>query len=334
MAKKAMNNVKLGAFVLAGLVFLVVLLYMIGRNSNMFGSNFTLTAQFENVQGLKTGNNVRYGGIDIGTVKNINILNDTLMEVVMTIDDKMKSIIHKNALASIGTDGLVGNKIVNIVSVKGSSTLVGDGDIMATKSLTDMDEMLQTLDKTNNDINIIAGEMKTAMQRINSSDALWGLLSDKELPQQLKSSVANIRLATIKANSMVNDLNMIVHDVKSGKGSAGVILTDTILVHNLNAAILKIKTVGDSADALLNEIITTVAGIKMDINSGKGPVSALLKDSVMTAKISTTLDNIKEGTDGFNETMEALKHTFLLRGAFRKLERQKQKEQNAKSDSQ
>jgi phospholipid/cholesterol/gamma-HCH transport system substrate-binding protein len=333
MAKKAMNNVKLGAFVLAGLVFLVVLLYMIGRNQNMFGSNFILIAHFENVQGLKAGNNVRYGGIDVGTVKKINILNDTMMEVVMTIDEKMKSIIHKNALASIGTDGLVGNKVVNMVSAKQPSSPVEDGDIIATKSLSDMDEMLETLDKTNNDINIIAGEMKTAMQRVNNSDALWGLLEDKELPQQLKASVANIRLATLKANSMVNDLNSIVHDVKSGKGSAGVILTDTTLVYNLNTAILKMKTIGDSADALLHEITTTVSGIKTDINSGKGPVSAMLKDSVMTAKISSTLDNIQEGTDGFNETMEALRHSFLLRGAFRKLDKQKEKEKKEASDT-
>ncbi|MEO7316642.1 MAG: MCE family protein, partial [Ginsengibacter sp.] len=207
------------------------------------------------------------------------------------------------------------------------------GDIIATKSLSDMDEMLETLDKTNNDINIIAGEMKTAMQRVNNSDALWGLLEDKELPQQLKASVANIRLATLKANSMVNDLNSIVHDVKSGKGSAGVILTDTTLVYNLNTAILKMKTIGDSADALLHEITTTVSGIKTDINSGKGPVSAMLKDSVMTAKISSTLDNIQEGTDGFNETMEALRHSFLLRGAFRKLDKQKEKEKKEASDT-
>ncbi len=333
MAKKAMNNVKLGAFVLAGLVFLVVLLYMIGRNRNIFGSNFILIAKFENVQGLKAGNNVRYGGIDVGTVKKINILNDTMMEVVMTIDEKMKSIIHKNALASIGTDGLVGNKVVNMVSGKQPSTPVQDGDVLAAKSLSDMDEMLETLDKTNNDINIIAAEMKTAMQRVNSSDALWGLLEDKELPQQLKASVANIRLATLKANTMVNDLNSIVHDVKSGKGSAGVILTDTMLVYNLNTAILKMKTIGDSADALLHEITATVSGIKTDINSGKGPVSALLKDSVMTAKISSTLDNIQEGTDGFNETMNALRHSFLLRGAFRKLDKQKQKETKSASDT-
>lgn len=334
MAKKAMNNIKLGAFVLAGLIFLILLLYLIGKNRNMFGSNFILKARFENVQGLKTGNNVRYGGIDVGTVKKVNILNDTMMEVVMTIDDRMKSIIHKNALASIGTDGLVGNKVVNMVSGKQSSDIVEDGDILATKKLIDTDEMLQTLSKTNNDINTIAEEMKTAMQRINSSEALWGLLSDKELPKDVKLSVANIRLATVKASRMVNDLYTIINDVKKGKGSAGVILTDTTLVYNLNEAILKIQNVGDSAGALLNQITTTVAGIKTDINSGKGPVNALLKDSMMSAKINNSLDNIQKGTDGFNQSMEAIKHSFLFRGYFRRLEKKLQKENKANADSQ
>ena len=329
-----MNNIKLGAFVLAGLVFLIVLLYMIGKNRNMFGSNFILKARFENVQGLKAGNNVRYGGIDVGTVKKINIVNDTMMEVVMIIDDRMKSIIHKNTLASIGTDGLVGNKVVNMVSGKQPSGIVEDGDILATKKLIDTDEMLQTLSKTNNDINIIAAEMKIAMQRINSSEALWALLSDKELPKNVKLSVANIRLATVKANEMANDLYSIVNDVKKGKGSAGAILTDTTLVYNLNEAIIKIQNVGDSANALLNQITTTVAGIKTDINSGKGPVNALLKDSLMSTRINNSLDNIQKGTDGFNQTMEALKHSFLFRGAFRKLEKQKQKENKVNADLQ
>jgi ABC-type transport system involved in resistance to organic solvents, periplasmic component len=65
MAKRAINNVKLGAFVLSGLFLLILLLYMIGKNRNMFGSNFILKARFENVQGLKSGNNVRYAGIDV-----------------------------------------------------------------------------------------------------------------------------------------------------------------------------------------------------------------------------------------------------------------------------
>ena len=325
MAKRIINSVKLGAFVLAGLLFLVFLLYMIGRDSNLFGDTYVLKARFENTQGLVSGNNVRYSGIQSGTVKKVKILNDTVIEVTMVIDTKMKTIIRKNAIASIGTDGLVGNKLVNITASKQPAPLAEEGDILPSKKAVNTDEMLQTLYKSNNDIAIIAAELKTTVQRINNSSALWALLNDKSIPQDLRIAVANIRLATGKADNMANNLNVIITDVKNGKGSVGAILTDTSFAKNLNAAIMKIKDVGDDADSLAGEINKLVAGIRQDLNTGKGTFNALLKDSLMVIKLNESLENIQKGTDGFNQNMEALKHNFLLRGYFRKLEKQKQK---------
>ncbi len=326
MAKRAVNNVKLGVFVLAGLIFLILLLYMIGRNRNLFGSNFTLKARFENVQGLNAGNNVRYAGIDAGTVKKIKIINDTTMEVVMIIDDRMKPIIHKNAIVSIATDGLVGNRVVNMTASKQPSALVEDGDILPSKKPLDTDEMLRTLSKTNKDIAYITENLKTTVERINNSTALWSLLNDKSLPLHIKQSALSIRQATSKANEMANDLYSILNDVKKGKGSLGNILRDTTIAYNLNEAILKIQTVSDDADVLTKQVNTLLAGIQTDINSGKGVANALLKDSTLTLKLNESLENIQKGTDGFNQNMEALKHNFLFRGYFKKLEKQKKKE--------
>jgi phospholipid/cholesterol/gamma-HCH transport system substrate-binding protein len=98
MAKKIINRVKLGVFVLAGLTFLIFLLYMIGKNRHLFGPAFIVKARFQNVQGLVPGNNVLFSGIEVGTVKKIDILSDTLIEVVMLIDDKMKKIIRNNSM--------------------------------------------------------------------------------------------------------------------------------------------------------------------------------------------------------------------------------------------
>lgn len=326
MARQAVNNIKLGVFVLAGLLFLILLLYMIGKNQSLFGANYILKVRFENVQGLKPGNNVRYGGIQAGTVKKINILNDTLMEVVMIIDDKMKTIIHKNAIVSITTDGLVGSKVVNIIAAKQPSVIAEEGDILHSKKSVDTDEMLRTLDKTNNDISVIADNLKTTISRLNNSKGLWDILDERELPQSLKLSAANIRQATAKANNMADDLSVMVHNIKSGKGSLGAILTDTSFANNLNTAILKIKRVGDEADSLSVQLSNTLTGINQDINSGKGTVNALLKDSLLVIKLNKSLDNIQLGTDGFNQNMEALKHNFLFRGYFKNQEKQKNKE--------
>jgi phospholipid/cholesterol/gamma-HCH transport system substrate-binding protein len=327
MAKRLFNNVKLGTFVLGGLLFLVLLLYMIGRNSNLFGSTYVLKARFENIQGLVAGNNVRFSGIHAGTVKKVKILSDTVIEVTMIIETKMLSIIRKNALVSIGTDGLVGNKVVNIVPAHLPGDLAVEGDILPVKKAIATDDMLQTLYKTNNDVAVIAADLKTTVQRINNSSALWGLLNDDNIPRDLRIAVANIRSATGKAGNMVNNLDAIVTDVKNGKGSVGALLTDTLFARNLNEAVLKIRSVGEEAEALAAEINKIVAGIQQDVNTGKGPVNALLKDSSMVIKLNTSLDNIQKGTDNFNRNMEALKHNILFRGYFRKQEKQKAKDQ-------
>ena len=325
MSKRTFSNIKLGVFVVAGLLFLILLLYMIGRNKNLFGSSFELKARFQNVQGLRPGNNVRFSGIEAGTVKKIRILNDTMIEVVMLIDTKMEKFIRKNAVAAIGTDGLMGNKLVNISASNQPSDLVEDGDILQAQRTYDTNDMMQTLAKTNNDVAIIAKEMKNTIQRINTSKAVWEILNDKTLPQNLRTSLANVKAATVKANEMVNNLNSVIMDVKNGKGSLGAILTDTSFAKNLNEAIEKIKSVGDDADNLAEEINTATKNIHNEVMNGKGPATALLKDSAMVKNINTSLDNIQKGTDNFNQVMEALKHNFLLRGYFRKQEKQKQK---------
>lgn len=325
MAKKAINNIKLGVFVIAGLLFLVLLLYMIGKNENLFGKTYVLKARFENIQGLVPGNNVRFSGIHAGTVKRVKILSDTVIEVTMIIETKMKNIIRKNAIVSIGTDGLVGNKVINIAPSKEPAPLAVEGDFLVSKKSVDTDDMLQTLFKTNGDVAVIAAELKSTVKRINGSSALWEILNDKSLPQDLRLSVANIRSATGKADNLVNNLSNIVTDVKEGKGSLGILLRDSSFAENLNEAVLKINSVGEEADKLAAEISAVVQGINQDINKGKGTANALLKDSLLVIKLNASLDNIQKGTDGFNQNMEALKHNILLRGYFRKLEKKQKK---------
>lgn len=325
MKRHGVNNIKLGIFVLAGLAFLILLLYMIGRNKNLFGSSFTLKARFENVQGLVSGNNVRYAGIEIGTVKKIHIINDTLVEVMMVVDADMRTVIKSNALVSIGSDGLMGNKVINIAAGAGQGTFVNEGDVLASRKPLDTDQMLRTLEKTNTDVAVIAANLRNISTRLNESAGLMTLLDDPSLPQHLKAAASNVQLATIRAANMAQDLEIVIASVKDGKGSLGMLVADTAIAHNLNEAIQKIYAVGSEAEILADSIQGVVAEIKYELQEGKGTVNALLKDSLMTQRLNHTLENIEKGTDAFSQNMEALKHNFFFRGYFRKQERQKQK---------
>ncbi|HET9058053.1 MAG TPA: MlaD family protein [Chitinophagaceae bacterium] len=330
MANNFLDNLKLGVFTLSGLLLLIFSLYMIGRTESLFGSHFELKAHFKNASGLTKGNNIRYSGIQVGTVKSVKFKNDTTIEVVMLIEERARYYIRKNALASIGTEGLMGNKVININPGKGAGEEVTEGDVILTQKLFDTDEIFNTLNKTNNNIATISEDLKSTVQRINNSTALWSILNENSLASNLKTALLNISKASSTANNMVNDLHTIINDVKNGKGSAGMLLKDTSFAFELKEAVTKVKSVGDSVNVLTSELNQLINEVNFDVSKGKGTVNALLKDSVITNKLTTSLENIKQGTAAFNENMEALKHNFFFRGYFRKLEKQKKKEAEAK----
>jgi phospholipid/cholesterol/gamma-HCH transport system substrate-binding protein len=323
MAKQTVNNIKLGLFIIAGVFLLILGLYLIGRDSNLFSSNYVLKARFEHVQGLTPGNNIRYAGIQVGTVKKVTIINDTSIEVTMLIEEDMQQFIRVNDVASISTDGLMGNKMMQITPSKDGSAFAVDGDFLKTKKLISTDEMLELLNRTNQNVAVISEDLKTTVQRINNSKALWGVLDNEALPKNILASVNNIRSATVKADLMVNDLQTIIAGVKQGKGSLGKIITDTAIAYNLNEAIEKIKLVGSNADSLATDLHALTLSIKNDVNNGNGPIHSLLRDSALVQKLNNSLLNIEKGTDGFNQNMEALKSNFLFRGYFKRLEKQK-----------
>jgi phospholipid/cholesterol/gamma-HCH transport system substrate-binding protein len=319
------THVKLGLFVLAGLFILILTLYLIGKSQNLFGSNVELKARFRNVSGLMSGSNILFSGIQVGTVNKIRIIDDTTIEVGFLVDKQMLSYIHKNAQVSIGTEGLMGNKIINIIPVNELSQPVMEDDLLTASQAPGTDEMLQTLDKTNKNIADISEDLKSSVHQLRESKALWGILNDSSLAINMKASLDNISRASANVNAVTQDLHTMIADVKNGKGSVGTLLRDTAFSANLEETLAKIKTVGDKAAGLGDELDQMTIAIRGDIDHGSGTMHALLKDSALAMKLNATMDNVQKGTASFSEDMEALKHNFLLRGYFRKRDRQQKK---------
>lgn len=318
------NNIKLGVFVLAGLLLFILTLYVIGKNENYFGSNFELKARFANVNGLVNGDNIRFAGIQAGTVKRITLINDTAIEVTLLLDNAMRPFIRTNALASIGSEGLMGNKIINIQPVTGPAALVQPGDHLPVEKIVGTDEMLATLAKTNNNIEDISEDLKGTIRRINSSTALWTILNDGSLARNLRSSLAAINQASQNANALTTDLRVVMADTRAGKGSVGALLRDTALSSNLTQAVEKIRSAGVRTDQLVTSLQETIDSIHQDVTGGQGAVHSLLKDPALVTSLNASMENIRQGTAAFNQDMEALKHNFLLRGYFRKQEKKQQ----------
>ncbi|MBL7846775.1 MAG: MCE family protein [Cyclobacteriaceae bacterium] len=329
-ATKTINNMKLGLFVFAGLLFLIFSLYMIGRNRSLFGSTFTITARFNNINGLVPGNNVRYSGIDVGTVNRIELINDTSVLVTMLIDKSARGHIKTNALASIGTDGLMGNKLVSIKSQAGDAPLVNDGDEILTRKPVETDEMLQTLNTTNENIAIITTNLKEITAKLNSRNSLWTMLSDTMIVQDMKKAVGSIRQAGANTVRFTEDAAALVHTLETGKGIANSLFTDTLLTRQLSTSIREIQKASQDLSQTTSQLKETIE----KASHGQGAVGVLLSDTATANNLRRTMKNVEQGTSRFNENMEAMKHNWLFKGYFKDQEKkaeQEKKEQQKKT---
>ena len=322
MKTKPTDNVKLGLFVLAGLVFLVVTLYMIGKNRNLFGSTFTIKASMNTVNGLTPGNNVRFKGIDVGTVKDIELAGDSSILVVMVIDDKVRPYIKQNSIASIGTDGLMGNKLVNINARSDAAPPVKEGSVILSMEPIETDEMLRTLNTTNNTIERVTRNLDEIAIKLNSSKSLWNLLSDTVITHDLKRAVSDFRDAGAHTAALTANAKEVVRRFGSGEGLAGTLFTDTMLTHRLDNSMTKIQTASEKTAVMMDNLESVIEGLQ----SGEGTAGLLLSDTTLRDALMQSALQVHQGTTRFNENMEALKSNFLFRRHFRKLEKQRSKD--------
>jgi phospholipid/cholesterol/gamma-HCH transport system substrate-binding protein len=204
--------------------------------------------------------------------------------------------------------------------------LAQDGDLLKAKPIISTSDMLEMAAQTNRNLVDISERLKTTVDRINNSTALWTLLRDPSLPVNVRASLENIRHTTEQASLAANDLQQILEGVKAGKGTAGILLTDTSFAKSLQEAVEGIKDVEEKARHLANELTVLTQSLQTEVKDARGPYYAVLKDTAQAAKINRTLSNIEAGTASFNQNMEAMRHNFLFRGYFKKLERQQEKE--------
>jgi len=318
MKTTRVSNAQLGLFVMIGLVFLITALYLIGSNRNLFSKTFEISATFYNVDGLTKGNNVRFSGIDVGTIHSVEITSDTSVRVSMIIETRVRQFIKKTSLASVGTDGLMGNKLVNISNLSiGSGEIINEGDVLATMKPVETDEMLRTLEQTNKNLFQITTNLKKITQKVENSNSLWSLLTDSTMAENVKLSVSSIRSATKNTESFTRDMNRILTDLKGGHGVVGALLYDTVSSSKMKTSIQQLQEASDKALQVSKDMKLLTEKMK----AGEGAAGLLLTDTAFAGDLRKSMHNIQQSTDRFNQNMEAMKHNWLFKGYFKDQEK-------------
>ncbi len=290
---------RLGMFIVGGIVIFVIAIFFIGKQQNLFNPVFKVTANFFNVSGLQVGNNVRFSGINVGIVDNISIINDSTVQVDMLIRKNVQQFIKADSQAGIGSEGIIGDRVLVITQGTLESAVAKDGQHIISKEPVETDAIMVSLQATAVNAELITLQLAEIMMNINSGQGMLGRL--------------------IQDSTIAENVNLTIENFK--KSSAG--LDETIEVTKENVfAFME----GLQATVAKTEVASDQLGeIMMKINSGEGAIGMLLKDTVIVNNIDETIVNLKESSIGLNENMEALKQNFLFRGYFRRQAREEEK---------
>ncbi len=230
---------KLGLFVILGLAIFIFAIYFIGKNQNMFVNSFKLKTQFKSVSGLKVGNNVRFAGINVGTVSDIEILTDTSVLVYVIIKKDLQKFINTCARASIGSDGLMGDKVLTISPGINIDSLpkqnVKDGDFIASKNPIEMEDVMVSVKNSVDNANIISAQLAMFSYKMNNNDGVLAkLFSDKDFSNSIKNTLLNLQNSSGEFSKFTTKMN-------NGKGTLSKLMNDDKLSNKLDSTMTNLE---------------------------------------------------------------------------------------------
>jgi phospholipid/cholesterol/gamma-HCH transport system substrate-binding protein len=317
------SQLKIGVIVLVSVVILTTLLFLMTSASGLgiFSRKMTVNTYFENSAGLKVGAAVNLEGVTIGTVKTISVVTApdrklTPVQVVMKLDSKYQSSLHKDSTAALTTVGVLGDTIVDINSQVATGAPLQDGDELKTLETPSLTDVVKASQGTIESLNVILAKMNVIVDNLQSGKGSVGqLINNPDLYNKFNDAADQVQKLTVKLNSNDNTIGKFFNDnaemynrlndaigrvdeltksLQAGKGSAGKLLTDDAMYNNLNSSLKNLNLILADAQAgkgsagmllkdptfakNLNDVVTKTDALVASINEGKGTLGKLATD--------------------------------------------------------
>ena len=198
-------KIRLGLFVAGGLALFVLAIFIIGKQKNLFNPVFKLTTTFANVSGLQVGNNIRFSGITVGTVDNIRIINDSTVKVDMLIKKEVRKFIKSDCEIAIGSEGLIGDKLLIITQGSSEALVAREGQQLASDEPVELDAIMASLQITAGNAEVISQQLAEVMIKVNSGEGTLGrLIQDTSIANNLSQTMVNIKKSSKGLNENMN----------------------------------------------------------------------------------------------------------------------------------
>ena len=308
----AKRNVMVGIFVLLGLAILAGGILAVGNIHSTFVPKIRVSTSFPDVNGLQPGNNVWFSGLKVGTVDDLEFVGESQVRVSLKIDKATQRYVHKDAMAKLSSDGLIGNKIVVITSGTPGTPSIEDGDVLQTAAEPSTDDMLVMLQESNQDLRAVASDLKSITQQIASGQGTIGrLLYDDAMADSLSTTTASLAEASQNADKTTAALS----NYTSNLSKPGNLLHD--LAHDKSVYPALTKT-SEGLAAASEDAAAAAKGLRAATTDPNSATGVLLADPEAAADLKSTIANLETSTQKLDEDLEAAQYAWPLRGGFKK----------------
>lgn len=322
-ARKHKHGFIVGAFIILAVAIFIMTVFTLGGEQKSFSKKFYINVVFNEVNGLKEGNNVWFDGVKIGTVKKIALKAPSEVEVLLSVEKKSQPFIKQNAMAKIGSDGFLGNKIVIIYGgTTNTSPVENNAYLLAQTDTLTNEDMLATLQSSNKNLLEITNNIKAITQQIKEGKGTAGkLITDTSLANSLQKTLNDFKIIAAKGKQSVANIQDFTARIDTKTSSVNKLFSDTLLYDSIKSAIIELKSTIQKANIFADNInifsknISTASDKLSDTTNTAGMI---LNDKQTANDLQTTMQNLKAASKKLDEDLEALQHNFLLKGYFRK----------------
>jgi phospholipid/cholesterol/gamma-HCH transport system substrate-binding protein len=309
----------LGLFVAVAVLTLGATILTIGDLHDTFTRKLGVSAVFTEVSGLQAGDNVWFAGVKVGVVKRLDLQAADAVEVSLLIDREAARFLPLDVVARIGSDGLIGSRIVVLSGGTPGGPRATEGAVLLVEPTLSTDDIMATMQENNLNLLAITTDVKALTASLAAGEGTVGrLLKEDALYGKIDATVDDTRATVASARAFSAGLGREGHLPNQ-------LITDQTLYPSLSASAKDLQLVAQRSSALVD-------GLERGLGDAGTPAGTLLHDREAGADLKTVLSNLTEGSELLAEDLEAAQHNFLLRGFFRKAERKAASEAEATTE--
>lgn len=304
-----------GIFLFLGLVVFVVGVFTLGGSQKTFSKSVHVDAVFADVNGLKAGNGVWFSGVKVGTISKVQFTGISQVSVRLNVDENAQQYIHTNATVKLGSDGLIGNKIIMIEGGSADAPVIKENDTLRVAKDMSIDDIEKTFQQNNQNLLAITSDFKQLSHAILQGKGTVGaLLADSNMANQLKAAMRNLQTTTQTAAKLAGDLDAFSKKLNTKGGLVDNLLTDTVTFNKVKLAATQLQQLVTSANTTVENLNNATKKLTTTDNA----LGVLLNDPKGAEQVRTSLNYLEKSSIKLNDDLEAAQHNFFLKGFFKK----------------